>query len=87
MPATEARVAITIAMGSMAHTTHVPGTTTPHGVMELRTCRHALLVASVEVASAVAVVAEEVSAVVAVLAVVAAVADNAIVSFLFFVYL
>ena len=39
------------------------------------------------VASAVVVVAEEVSAVVAVLAVVAAVADNAIVSFLFFVYL
>ena len=58
MPATEALVAITTAMGSMAHTTHVPGTTTPHGVTELRTCRHALLVASVEVASAVAVVVE-----------------------------
>ena len=58
MPATEALVAITTAMGSMAHTTHAPGTTTPHGVMELRTCRHALLVASVVVASVEAVVAE-----------------------------
>jgi hypothetical protein len=58
MPATEALVAITTAMGSMAHTTHAPGTTTPHGVMELRACRHTLLVASAVEASAVAVVAE-----------------------------
>ena len=65
MPATEALVVTTTAMGSMAHTTHVPGTTTPHGVTELRACRHTLLARLAVEASAVAVVVEASAVVVA----------------------